>query len=62
MDRVYCYFGTDVLINKMGIKSEKELQNMERKITFIRLLKLQKNPIEGNFDLGHFKKIHRYIF
>lgn len=62
MDSVYCYTGTDVLINKMDIKDEKELKNVERKITFIRLLKLQKKPIEGNFDLKHLQKIHKYVF
>ena len=31
-------------------------------MTAVRLLELQMNPIKGNFDFNHLKKIHKYIF
>jgi len=39
-----------------------KLQEAERKITMLRISDLIDIPIEGNFDLKHFKEIHKYIF
>lgn len=61
-DRVYCYPGTDVLMNKLGIRDKNKLQDYERRLTMLRLLELTEKPIHGNFDLSHLKKIHQYIF
>ncbi|KJR47380.1 Cell filamentation protein fic [Desulfosporosinus sp. I2] len=58
----YCYPGTDILKNKLGIRDSEKLHDMERGLTFFRLAALEKNPIQGNFDLPHLKKIHHYIF
>ena len=61
-DKVYCYPGTDVLRNKLGLTSSEALFHAETRYTFIRLLQLQNNPIKGSFDFEHLKAIHRYIF
>lgn len=61
-DKVYCYPGTNVLVNKFGITNRKKLQDMETEITSIRLYELQENPIQGKFDFNHLRKIHKYIF
>lgn len=61
-DMIYCYPGSDVLINKLGIKDQEKLSAFEKKLTMARLLELIDNPIAGNFDLKHLKNIHRYIF
>ncbi|WP_018305435.1 Fic/DOC family protein [Desulfitobacterium hafniense] len=58
----YCYPGTNVLKNKLGIQDQERLFDMERGLTFFRLYALEKNPIQGNFDLDHLEKIHRHIF
>lgn len=55
-DRVYCYPGTDVLMNKLGIRDKNKLQDYERRLTMLRLLELTEKPIHGNFDLSHLKK------
>lgn len=61
-DSVYCYPGTNVLKNKLGIQDADKLSQMERKLTALRLLELVNKPIMGNFDLQHLQDIHWYIF
>ena len=61
-DFKYCYPNTEVLINKLGIKNAQKLFDAEKKMTALRMYELQKNPIDGNFDFNHLKKIHKYIF
>lgn len=39
-----------------------KLQQMERKLTMLRILELIDKPVHGEFDLQHLKIIHRYIF
>lgn len=61
-DRIYCYPDSEVLKNKMGIRNMEKLQQMERKLTMLRILELIDKPVHGEFDLQHLKIIHRYIF
>lgn len=61
-DRVYCYPGTDVLINALGIHDSVILHEAERDITSRRLMQLQEKPIIGNFDYDHLKGIHYFLF
>ncbi|ENE6639036.1 Fic family protein [Salmonella enterica] len=58
----YSYPQTGVLINKLNIKSQKDLQLAESEYSANRLYQLRTAPIKGNFDLEHLKKIHKYIF
>lgn len=58
----YVYPGTHTLINKFGIKDPDKLATIERNLTANRLAELYNNPINGNFDFDHLKKIHGYIF
>lgn len=62
MDGIYCYPDSDVLINKLGIREEKRLEDAERRLTMLRLLDLLEHPAEGDFDFRHLQNIHRYIF
>lgn len=57
-----CYEGTTCLINKFGIRDEKQLAVIESHITIAKISILQQNPIEGNFDFEHYKAIHKFIF
>ena len=59
---IYCYDGSDVLINKLDIKDKALLQKYEAKIVAAKLLALRKNGIIGNFDIEHLKNIHKYLF
>lgn len=61
-DKIYCYPGTNVLKNKLGIQEQERLRTFERKLTMLRLLDLVDKPINGMFDLKHLQAIHKYIF
>lgn len=51
---IYCYKDTNVLINKLNIKNNKQLFLYETKITAAKLLILREMGISGNFDKMHF--------
>lgn len=57
-----CYEGTACLINKFGIKDDKQLSLVEGQITFAKGSELERNPIKGNFEFEHYKAIHKYLF
>ena len=57
-----CYEGTACLINKFGIKDDKQLSLVEGQITFAKGSELERNPIKGSFDFKHYKAIHKYLF
>lgn len=61
-DLMYCYPGSDVLKNKLGIRDQEKLREVEKKLTAIRISDLIRKPIKGSFDLAHLCMIHFYIF
>lgn len=61
-DALYCYPGSSVLKNKMGIRDKERLHETERKLTMLRILELLDKPVRGAFDLKHLQAIHAYIF
>lgn len=61
-DKKYCYPGTDVLVNKFGIKDQELLKTCEQELTRFNLVKLEERPLKGNFDLKHLQRIHNAIF
>ena len=58
----YCYPGTDVLKNKLGIKNDSELTIAEREITSIKLLMLYNAPIFNQLNFDTLCGIHKRIF
>lgn len=59
----YCYLGTDVLINKLGIKDSIELEKMEDKLTFIKGLAIvNDSPVKGTLNFDHLKKMNKFLF
>jgi cell filamentation protein len=58
----YCYPGTDVLKNKLGIRDDDALTIAEREITSLKLLKLYNIPAFGKFNFETLCKIHKIIF
>ena len=60
--RSYYYPGTDILINNYDIKNMDELKEVEATNSFDRLLELQDNPVDLNFDQEHLRAVHQYIF
>lgn len=61
-DKEYCYPNSNVLINKLNIKSQDELVVAEREITSLKIAIAKSQQIKGNFDFEHLKKIHKFIF
>lgn len=61
-DFIYCYPHSNVLINKLEIRNEEKPFQAEKKLTMLRLLELQRQPVRGDFDLSHLCRIHQYIF
>ena len=61
-DGIYCYPGTNVLKNKLGIRDSEEFSRAETTITILRMVELDSNPVNGNFDFEHLREIHRRIF
>ena len=61
-DKEYCYPDSNVLINKLGIKNHDELVTAEREITSLKIAMAKAEPIKGNFDFEHLKRIHKFIF
>lgn len=58
----YCYKGTSILKNKLGIMNSQKLFEIEKRIVSIKLIALIKKGITGEFDINHFKSIHYFLF
>ncbi len=59
---IYCYEGTNTLVNKLDIKDSKLLEEYEKSTVALKLLSLEKQGISGNFDMTHFSNIHKFLF
>jgi len=59
---LYCYPGTDVLINIPDIREADRLERYEAVVTTARLAELIMRPVSGAFDAEHLKTIHRHVF
>jgi fido (protein-threonine AMPylation protein) len=58
----YCYPGTDVLINQVGLRDRALLDTYEAQIVALNLAELSQKPITGPFDATRLKETHRRIF
>ena len=61
-DSKYCYPGSKVLINKLGIKDAVKLSHVERDATFIKSINLLNTFADVECSLEYFCKIHRFLF
>lgn len=59
---IYCYPHSNTLINKLDIKDQTILTQIETDITLNRIAELSVSPINGRFSLNHLLNIHKYIF
>lgn len=59
---VYCYKGTNTLVNKLNIKDPVALENYETSVIGLKLMALNKKGITGKFDVNHFVGIHKFLF
>ena len=60
-DKSY-YPGSDTLINHFGIRDTEQLRKIEYRLVSVRDIQARMQPIEGNFDLDHLRKIHKHLF
>jgi cell filamentation protein len=51
-----------ILINKLHATNQQQLDEAEADQVSVRSVLLQRNPIAGNYDSAHLKKIHAYLF
>jgi len=59
---IYCYEGTNVLINRKNIKELDKLEEYDDFVSTIKLSELFMQGITGDFNIIHFTNIHRYLF
>jgi len=57
-----CYDGTFVLINKLDIRSQEELDNVEQTITAINAAEIEELQEFVNVDFNYYKNLHYRIF
>ena len=62
MNDPYLYKNTDILKNKLHIRSAETLNHAEADYTSMRLRELIEIPLNGDYDSAHLKKMHKYIF
>jgi cell filamentation protein len=54
--------GTGVLRNRLGITTARELAAVEAALSASRLIDLEQRRLPGDYDLGHLRAFHHYIF
>lgn len=55
----YCYPGTTVLKNRLGLKSQEALDSFEHDMTALRF----DEPLpEGRLSVSHYRALHRHLF
>lgn len=59
---IYCYPGTNLLINKLDIHDSNKLFELERQIVLAKLYILRQNTSLYGFDKAHFLNIHKFLF
>lgn len=58
----YLYPGTEVLQNIPGIRDPQAASRFERRETLVRRRELERDPVQGDFDLAHLCEIHRRLY
>lgn len=58
---MYCYPGTDVLINLFHVEDEEKLKELEKVYSLLRLSELQLQKPANLLDVNAFLAIHQYI-
>ena len=57
-----CYEGTTCLINKLGIRDEDKLSDVEAQITFAKAVLIEGKNLPDKFDFEYLKQIHEFLF
>lgn len=57
-----CYPDTTVLINKLGIKNQEELNSVERQFVLLRSSQVEKEAVFENVSFDFYKSLHKNLF
>lgn len=57
-----CYPGTSVLVNKLDIRDQAQLEENETLITTFQSLQFELSPFPDELDFSHYKRLHRFLF
>ena len=57
-----CYPGTTVLINKLDIRSQAALDDVERVVTGIHTVEIEKEKFDEPFTFEYYKSLHKRLF
>lgn len=57
-----CYSGTAVLINKLDIRDEPTLREIEATVVSAKAALWERQPLQATFDFAHYKAVHRFLF
>lgn len=57
-----CYPNTTVLINKLGIQDQSELNSVERQFVLLKSSHAEQETIFKNIDFNFYKKLHKQLF
>ena len=57
-----CYPNTTVLINKLGIQDQSELNSVERQFVLLKSSQAEQETIFKNIDFNFYKKLHKQLF
>lgn len=57
-----CYPGTAVLVNKLDIRDDQRLAQVEADVTKLRISQWEMRPLMSTFDFAHYKAIHAHLF
>ena len=57
-----CYPNTTVLINKLGIQDQSELNSVERQFVLLKSSQAEQETIFKNIDFNFYKELHKQLF
>lgn len=57
-----CYPNTTVLVNKLGIQNQSELNSVERQFVLLKSSQAEQETIFKNIDFNFYKKLHKQLF
>ncbi|SBV99135.1 Fic family protein [uncultured Eubacteriales bacterium] len=57
-----CYPGTSILINKLDIQNQKQLEESETLVTTARSLQFELFPFVEELDFTYYRRLHRFVF
>ena len=58
----YLYPDSDVLMNKLNIRNQSELDEAEADFVVFRLKEIAQNPLAGDYNYAHLMRMHETLF